>query len=53
MAIAINNKLGMILLSVYLIATGLQAFIGLQFNGSNYVMGGLALAAGVVLLLKR
>ena len=50
---AVDRRLGFILLSIYLIATGVDAFIALRFQGQNYVMGGLALAAGVVLLIKR
>ena len=49
----VDRKLGFILLSIYLIAIGLDQFIALRFDGKNYVMGGLALAAGVVLLIKR
>ena len=50
---SVDRKLGVILLSIYLIATGLDSFIAIHFQGKNYVMGGLALAAGVVLLIKR
>ncbi len=50
---AVDRKLGFLLLSIYLIATGANAFLRLSFNGENYVMGGLALAAGIVLLIRR
>ncbi len=45
--------LGAILLAVWLIATGLIALTGFSFTGRDIIMGILALAAGVLILLKR
>jgi hypothetical protein len=46
------KNLGFILLAIYLILAGLEAFkINIPF--ANLVMGVCALAAGILLLLKR
>ena len=50
---SIDRKLGILLLSLYLIAVGASEIVGLHFNGQNYVMGGLAVASGVLLLIRR
>jgi hypothetical protein len=47
------KNLGMILLSIWLILTGLTQLFGLKFEGLSIVMGILALAAGILLLLGR
>jgi hypothetical protein len=47
------TNLGMILLAVFLILYGLIALLGLSFHGSHYVMGGLAIASGVLLILGK
>jgi hypothetical protein len=47
------NRLGMFLLAIWLIITGLLPLINLSFEGISVVMGVLALAAGVLLLLRR
>jgi hypothetical protein len=49
----LTKKLGVILLSVWLIVYGLAALIGLAFQGFPQVMGALAIGAGVLLLLDR
>ncbi len=49
----LNKRLGTILLSIWLIATGLFALLHLSFTGQDIVMAILAIAAGVVLLLGR
>jgi hypothetical protein len=47
------KNLGMILLGIWLILTGLIQIIGLSFNGLPLVMGILALIAGIVIVLRR
>ena len=48
-----TKNLGMILLSIWLILTGLITLIGLSFQGLHVVMGVLAIAAGVMIVLGR
>ena len=49
-----RTPLGMLLLSIFLIAYGLLILIpALAFSGSAIVMAILAIAAGVLLLLDR
>ena len=43
--------IGWILLAIWLILTGLIALFGLTFNGLPLIMGILALAAGILLLI--
>jgi hypothetical protein len=50
---AMTKNLGMILLSIYLILTGLITLIGFSFQGLPLIMGGLAIAAGVLIILGR
>lgn len=47
------KNLGMILLSTWLIMTGLIALTNFSFNGLYMIMGILALAAGILILLDR
>ena len=49
----LNKNLGMLLLAIWLILTGLVAIVGLNFSGLNILMGVLALIAGILLLLQR
>jgi hypothetical protein len=49
----ITKNLGMLLLSIWLIATGLLSLLNINFPGAGTVLALLALAAGVVLLLRR
>jgi len=49
----ITKNLGMLLLSIWLIVTGLIALVGLTFQGLHLIMAILALAAGVLILLGR
>ncbi|MBN1484394.1 MAG: hypothetical protein JXA37_06700 [Chloroflexia bacterium] len=49
----LTKKLGMILLSIWLIATGLIEIFSLSFNGLGIIMAILAIAAGVLILLER
>jgi hypothetical protein len=53
MAIKVTRNLGLLLLSIWLILTGLVSLIGLGFGGLGTLMGLLALAAGVALLVGR
>lgn len=47
------KDLGMLLLSIWLILTGLIAILHLSFTGEDIVMAILAIAAGILLLLRR
>jgi len=49
----LTRKLGVILLSVWLILTGLTRLVDLTFQGLPVLMAILAIAAGVLLLLDR
>ena len=48
-----SMKLSSLLLCLWLIGAGLIQILGLHFNGIEYVMGGLAIAAGVLGLVGR
>ena len=48
-----NRGLGMILLSVWLILTGLFSLLSVHFAQQGIVMAILAIAAGVFLLMSR
>ncbi len=47
------KHLGLIVLAIWLIATGLQAIIDLHFRYDDEVLGALAVAAGVLVLIRR
>ncbi len=47
-----SERLGFILLAIWLILEGLILLLGLTFSGLNIVMGLLALVAGIILLLR-
>lgn len=47
------RNIGMLLLAIYLIAVGLKSLIGLSFQYDNLILGILAIAAGILILLKR
>lgn len=51
--ISITKNLGLLLLSIYLILSGLATLANFSFNGMHVVMGGLALAAGILILIGR
>ena len=51
--LSITKNLGMLLLGVWLIVMGLVSLLGLSFQGLPVLMGLLALAAGVMILLGR
>ena len=47
------KNLGMLLLSIWLILTGLLQLLSISIPGIGIIMALLALAAGVLLLLNR
>jgi hypothetical protein len=47
----LNKNLGVILLGVWLIATGLFPLLNIRFTGSGVLMAALAIAAGVLILV--
>lgn len=49
----LTKKLGMILLGIWLIMTGLIPLLHLSFKGLPLIMAILAIAAGVLVLLDR
>jgi uncharacterized membrane protein YeaQ/YmgE (transglycosylase-associated protein family) len=49
----ITQNLGMLLLAIWLILTGLSALLSFSFQGLSLIMGILALAAGILILLGR
>jgi hypothetical protein len=48
-----TKNIGMLLLSIWLILYGLIAVFSLSFNGLGIIMGLLAIAAGIFILLGR
>ncbi len=48
-----KNSLALLLLGIWLILEGLVMLLALSFSGLGIVRGVLALAAGILLLLKR
>jgi hypothetical protein len=53
MRLDINKNLGMLLLAIWLILSGLIALLGLSFAGLSALMGLLALVAGLLILFGR
>jgi hypothetical protein len=49
----VSRNLGMLLLGVWLILTGLVPLLNLSFQGLSTVMAVLALAAGVLVIAGR
>ena len=49
----ITKSIGMLLLSIWLILTGLLQLVKFSFSGLEIIMAILAIAAGVLLLLGR
>ena len=49
----ITKNLGMLLLSIWLILFGAIQVLNLTFSGQPLVLGGLAIAAGVCILIGR
>jgi len=48
-----NRGLAISLLAIYLILVGLQALFGFSFSGMGFILGLLALIAGILLLVNR
>ncbi|HTI50674.1 MAG TPA: hypothetical protein VL475_06980 [Planctomycetaceae bacterium] len=48
-----TKNVGMILLGIWLIATGAQAFVHISWANTGSILSALALAAGVLILLGR
>jgi hypothetical protein len=48
-----TKNIGMLLLAIWLILYGLIALFSLSFNGLGEIMGLLAIAAGIFILLGR
>jgi hypothetical protein len=49
----VTRNLGMLLLAVWLIATGLIPLLNLSFSGLGTIMAILAIAAGVLIIVGR
>ena len=49
----ITKNLGFLLLAIWLILYGLIALFSLSFSGLPIIMGILAIAAGIFILLER
>jgi hypothetical protein len=49
----VTRNLGMLLLGIWLIATGLIPLLNLSFSGLGTVMAILAIAAGALILVGR
>jgi hypothetical protein len=49
----VTRNLGMLLLGIWLLLTGLISLLGLGFSGLGSLMGLLALAAGVAIMVGR
>jgi uncharacterized membrane protein HdeD (DUF308 family) len=48
-----NRNIGFVLLAIWLILYGLIALFSLSFSGLGLVMGLLAIAAGIFILMGR
>ncbi len=49
----VTRNLGMLLLGVWLIATGLIPLLNVSFSGLGTIMAVLAIAAGVMIIVGR
>jgi hypothetical protein len=49
----VTRNIGMLLLAVWLILTGLIPMLNFSFSGQSTVMAVLAIAAGVLILVGR
>ncbi len=47
------DNLGTLLLAIWLILTGLMAFVNLKFPSRDKVMAAIALVAGIFILIGR
>lgn len=53
MAMRLTRNLGMFLLACWLILGGLMPLLNLSFSGVGTIMAILAIAAGVLILMRR
>lgn len=53
MRMKLTKNLGMLLLGIWLILSGLIPLLGLSFSGLGMIMAILAVAAGVLIVLGR
>jgi hypothetical protein len=53
MAMRLGKNIGMVLLAIWLILTGLIPLLNLSFSGLGLLMQVLAIAAGVLILTGR
>jgi hypothetical protein len=51
--VRLSGRLGLPLLAAYLILLGLIGLLALSFSGNEIVLGVLALASGILLLIGR
>ena len=49
----LTKNLGMLLLGIWLILTGLLPLLSISFSGQATLMAILAIAAGILILLQR
>lgn len=49
----LGSNTGMMLLGIWLIVTGLQFFLNINFDAMPTIMAALAVAAGVLLLMNK
>jgi hypothetical protein len=47
------KNIGLLLTGIWLIATGIIPLINLSFQGLPLIMAGLAIAAGIFLIIRR
>lgn len=47
------NRVGMLLLGIWLILSGLMPLLHIRFQGSGLVLDVLAIVAGVLILIRR
>ncbi len=48
-----KRRLGILLLAIWLILEGLSSLFSVSFSGMGVIMGILALAAGILILIDR
>ena len=48
-----NQKIGLLLLAVWLVVTGLNVLINFNFSGLREIMAVLAIASGIFIALGR
>lgn len=53
MAVKLTKSIGMILLAIWLVLTGIIPLINLSFEGLDLIMAALAIAAGVLILIGK